>query len=443
MPTAARRWRHDPVQLRARRRRRRRAAPRRARGPPISRRRHQPRRPDARDDRAARRAGRRHRPAGRDRGDRRGRPADRRRGAQHARSPSIAPSATAIPCWRARILAGASAQIRNMATVGGNLLQRTRCAYFYDNDGSRCNKRAPGRAATRSTGSTASMRSSARRRPASRRTRPTCASRWPRWTRRSTCRAHGARTVPFAELHRLPGEQPELETMLAPGELITAIELPALPAAARSTYRKVRDRASYAFALVSVAAVLELDGDRIATCGSRSAASRTSRGVRRRRKRAARRPGDRGGVPRRRRRRTRRCRAAARQRFQGRARHTDPRRRAWRPCRSDSMSILDAAKGAAQATIQAAMGKLVPLAPDSWIPGGIPDPLIRPQAWRDRRAAVAARRAAQGAGRRTLRGRIPARRHGLCGARLQHHPARADRRARHRGRRSRARAWCW
>jgi xanthine dehydrogenase YagS FAD-binding subunit len=70
---------------------------------------------------------------------------------------------------------------------------------------------------------------------------------------------NGARSLPFAELHRLPGDHPEIDTVLEPGELITAVELPALPMAARSTYRKVRDRASYAFALVSVAAALEVE----------------------------------------------------------------------------------------------------------------------------------------------------------------------------------------
>jgi xanthine dehydrogenase YagS FAD-binding subunit len=75
--------------------------------------------------------------------------------------------------------------------------------------------------------------------------------------------ARGERRVPMTDLHRLPGEQPDLETTLEPGDLITAVELPALPMAARSTYRKVRDRASYAFALISVAAAIDLEGDTI------------------------------------------------------------------------------------------------------------------------------------------------------------------------------------
>src|SRR6202012_4912378 len=75
--------------------------------------------------------------------------------------------------------------------------------------------------------------------------------------------ASGDRTVPLTELHRLPGGPPEIETVLEPGELITAVELPPLPFAAHSAYRKVRDRASYAFALVSVAAAIDLDGDTV------------------------------------------------------------------------------------------------------------------------------------------------------------------------------------
>lgn len=93
---------------------------------------------------------------------------------------------TRYPMLTRAIVAGASPQIRNMATVGGNLLQRTRCAYFYDTDGSRCNKRSPGRAATRSTGSAAPMRSSAGRPRVWLHTHRTCASRSPRWTPSST-----------------------------------------------------------------------------------------------------------------------------------------------------------------------------------------------------------------------------------------------------------------
>jgi xanthine dehydrogenase YagS FAD-binding subunit len=169
------------------------------------------------------------------------------------------------PMLSRAILAGASAQIRNMATVGGNLLQRTRCTYFYDTDGSRCNKRAPG------TGCDA--REGFNRIHAILGASDACVATHPS----DMCVAlaaldavvhvqapGGARTLAFGELHRLPGDRPDLDTSLEPGELITAIELPPSAIAANSTYRKVRDRASYAFALISVAAALEMDGDRIA-----------------------------------------------------------------------------------------------------------------------------------------------------------------------------------
>ncbi len=171
---------------------------------------------------------------------------------------------TRYPALARAILAGASPQIRNMATVGGNLLQRTRCTYFYDTDSSRCNKRAPGTGCDAVDGfnrihailgaSTACIA-----------THPSdmCVALAALDATVHLQGSSGARTLPFTELHRLPGDHPEVETVLEPGELITAVELPALPLAANSTYRKVRDRASYAFALVSVAAALELDGDRI------------------------------------------------------------------------------------------------------------------------------------------------------------------------------------
>jgi xanthine dehydrogenase YagS FAD-binding subunit len=169
---------------------------------------------------------------------------------------------TRYPMLARAIVAGASAQIRNMATVGGNILQRTRCAYFYDDDGSRCNKRQPGQGCDAIDGFNrvhAILGASS-----------SCVATHPS----DMCIAlaaldavvhlknrSGDRTLSFTELHRLPGERPEVETMLEPGELITAVELPALPFATCSTYRKVRDRASYAFALVSVAAALELEGN--------------------------------------------------------------------------------------------------------------------------------------------------------------------------------------
>lgn len=168
------------------------------------------------------------------------------------------------PMLARAVLVGASAQIRNMATVGGNVLQRTRCFYFYD-EAARCNKRRPGSGCDAIDGFNrihAILGAS-----------PACVATHPS----DMCVAlvaldalvhlqgpGGTRTIKLADLHRLPGDRPDIETELAPGELITAVELPPMPFARTSTYRKVRDRASYAFALVSVAAALELDGDRIA-----------------------------------------------------------------------------------------------------------------------------------------------------------------------------------
>ena len=168
---------------------------------------------------------------------------------------------TRYPALARAILAGASAQIRNAATMGGNVLQRTRCTYFYDDEGSRCNKRSPGQGCDALEGFNrihAVLGAS-----------PSCVATHPS----DMCVAlaaldalvhlrgpGGARTLKLTELHRLPDERPDLETALEPGELITAIELPALPMAARSTYRKVRDRASYAFALISVAAAIDVEG---------------------------------------------------------------------------------------------------------------------------------------------------------------------------------------
>jgi xanthine dehydrogenase YagS FAD-binding subunit len=168
---------------------------------------------------------------------------------------------TRYPVLARAILAGASGQIRNMATLGGNLLQRTRCGYFYD-AAARCNKRAPGTGCDAIDGFNrmhAILGASA-----------ACVATHPS----DMCVAlaaldavvhlegsTGRRAVALTDLHSLPGERPDIETVLRPGELVVAVELPALPMAARSTYRKVRDRSSYAFALVSVAAALDLGDD--------------------------------------------------------------------------------------------------------------------------------------------------------------------------------------
>ncbi|HZB55637.1 MAG TPA: xanthine dehydrogenase family protein subunit M [Reyranella sp.] len=166
---------------------------------------------------------------------------------------------TRYPVLTRAIVAGASAQIRNMATVGGNLLQRTRCLYFYD-DAARCNKREPGAGCDALDGFNR-MHAILGASDACVATHPSdmCVALAALDATVTLEGPDGARTLPFEALHRLPGNTPDKETELRPGELITAIELPPLPLARRSTYRKVRDRSSYAFALVSVAAALEVE----------------------------------------------------------------------------------------------------------------------------------------------------------------------------------------
>ncbi len=164
------------------------------------------------------------------------------------------------PLLARAILAGASPQIRNMATVGGNILQRTRCTYFYDEDGARCNKRSPGQGCDAIDGFNR-MHAILGASSACVATHPSdmCVALAALDASVHLRSAREERTLPFLGLHRLPEDHPEIETALEPGELITAIELPPVPFAVRSTYRKVRDRSSYAFALVSVAAALDLD----------------------------------------------------------------------------------------------------------------------------------------------------------------------------------------
>ncbi|HMN82040.1 MAG TPA: xanthine dehydrogenase family protein subunit M [Burkholderiaceae bacterium] len=165
------------------------------------------------------------------------------------------------PALSRAITAGASAQIRNMATVGGNLLQRTRCAYFYDNEGARCNKRTPGQGCDAIEGFNR-MHAILGASPACVATHPSdmCVALAALDAVVHLRSGRGERALPLTEFHRLPGDRPGIETELEPGELILAIELPALPLAAGSIYRKVRDRASYAFALVSVAAAMRVEG---------------------------------------------------------------------------------------------------------------------------------------------------------------------------------------
>ncbi|HET7387533.1 MAG TPA: xanthine dehydrogenase family protein subunit M [Nocardioidaceae bacterium] len=163
------------------------------------------------------------------------------------------------PMLSRALLAGASGQIRNAATTAGNLLQRTRCAYFQDVT-TPCNKREPGSGCSAVGGYT--------RYHAIFGASESCLAVHPSDMAVALAALDatvvvlgpaGERRIPVVDLHRLPGDEPDRDTVLAHGDLITAVELPA-PSGAKSTYRKVRDRASFAFALVSVAASLDVEG---------------------------------------------------------------------------------------------------------------------------------------------------------------------------------------
>jgi xanthine dehydrogenase YagS FAD-binding subunit len=167
------------------------------------------------------------------------------------------------PILSRAILSGASAQLRNMATNGGNLLQRTRCYYFYDT-ATPCNKRDPGAGCSAVNGFN--------RIHAILGTSDHCIAVHPS----DMCVAlaaleavvrvtgkDGERSIPLGEFHRVPGDTPQIDTNLRPGEIITSIDLPAEGFANHYAYLKIRDRASYAFALVSVAVGLAMDGDTI------------------------------------------------------------------------------------------------------------------------------------------------------------------------------------
>jgi xanthine dehydrogenase YagS FAD-binding subunit len=170
------------------------------------------------------------------------------------------------PVLARALLAGASGQLRNKATTGGNLLQRTRCYYFYDT-AMPCNKREPGTGCAAIGGVT--------RLHAIFGASPHCIATHPS-DMAVALRALDAsveieavdgavRSVPLADFYRLPGDTPQVETVLRAGDLITAVVLPPHPPGARQAYRKVRDRASYAFALVSVAAVVRMEEGRMAS----------------------------------------------------------------------------------------------------------------------------------------------------------------------------------
>lgn len=169
-----------------------------------------------------------------------------------------------FPLLAQALVAGASPQLRNMATVGGNLLQRTRCHYFTDVGFAACNKRKPGSGCAALGGSNrihailgASEHCIA--------THPSdmCVALAALDAQIEVRQASGLRRIPIDAFHRLPGTTPERDTELRHDELITAVLLPASPFAAHSHYLKVRDRASYEFALVSVAAAFDLEGDRV------------------------------------------------------------------------------------------------------------------------------------------------------------------------------------
>jgi xanthine dehydrogenase YagS FAD-binding subunit len=166
------------------------------------------------------------------------------------------------------LLAGASGQLRNKATTAGNLLQRTRCPYFYDTN-QPCNKRQPGSGCS-AIGGYSRQLAIVGSSEACIATNPSDMAVAMRALDASVETIDGGgktRTIPMADFHRLPGTTPHIDTTLNPGELITAVTLPK-PLGGTHIYRKVRDRASYAFALISVAAVIQRDGSgRIAVGG--------------------------------------------------------------------------------------------------------------------------------------------------------------------------------
>lgn len=178
--------------------------------------------------------------------------------AEAARQPDVVKN---YPVIAQSLQLAASAQLRNMATLGGNVLQRTRCTYFRDTSWSHCNKRVPGSGCAALEG--------VNRKHAVLGTGSNCIATYAGDFGQALIALDanvevagpaGVRRIAFADLHVLPGENPVVETTLRPGELITAFTVPALPSARRSLYLKIRDRQSYEFALASAAVVLDLNG---------------------------------------------------------------------------------------------------------------------------------------------------------------------------------------
>ena len=178
---------------------------------------------------------------------------------------------TQYPLLSQALLAGASPQLRNLATTGGNLLQRTRCYYFMDTAFPECNKRAPGTGCAAIKGFNR-IHAILGQTDRGSRSAETCIATNPSDMNAAMAAldatvqvqgAKGKRSIPIADFHRLPGKDPELDTTLRPDELILAVDLPPAKFARNSYYLKARDRQSYAFALVSVAAGLEMDGSTI------------------------------------------------------------------------------------------------------------------------------------------------------------------------------------
>jgi xanthine dehydrogenase YagS FAD-binding subunit len=167
------------------------------------------------------------------------------------------------PLLSSAILAGASAQLRNMASTGGNLLQRTRCPYFYDT-ATPCNKREPGSGCSAIEGLNR-MHAILGTSEACIATHSSdmCVALAALEAKVHVAGPSGERAIAFADFHRLPGDTPQRDSHLEANEIITAVELPARGFAVNYSYLKIRDRLSYAFALVSVAAALELEGDGI------------------------------------------------------------------------------------------------------------------------------------------------------------------------------------